>query len=78
MSPSFRRLASRLNVIKRGHIHVYVLYVAATLFTARAQHFRFVDLPEWLRFLYPLVRVGHDYVALPLWRLAHARTPRAR
>ncbi len=27
----FRRLASRLNVIQHGHIHVYVLYVAATL-----------------------------------------------
>ena len=47
-------------------------YVAATLFTARAQHFRFIDLPEWLAFLYPLVRIGHDYVALPLWRLTHS------
>lgn len=27
----FRHLASRLNVIQHGHIHVYVLYVAATL-----------------------------------------------
>jgi formate hydrogenlyase subunit 3/multisubunit Na+/H+ antiporter MnhD subunit len=27
----FRRLASRLNVIQHGHIHVYVLYVAVTL-----------------------------------------------
>jgi hydrogenase-4 component B len=27
----FRRLASRLNVIQHGHIHVYVLYLAATL-----------------------------------------------
>ena len=53
-------------------------YLAATLFTARVQHFRFVDLPEWLSFLYPLVRIGHDYVALPLWRLAHARSPRPR
>jgi Uncharacterised nucleotidyltransferase len=53
-------------------------YVAATLLTARKQHFQFVDLPERLTFLYPLVRLGHDYVALPLWRLAHAWTPRAR
>lgn len=51
-----------------------IRYVAATLFTARAQHFRFIDLPEPLAFLYPLVRVGHDYVALPLWRLTHSRT----
>jgi hydrogenase-4 component B len=27
----FRGVASRLNVIQHGHIHVYVLYVAATL-----------------------------------------------
>jgi hypothetical protein len=27
----FRRIAVRLNVIQHGHIHVYVLYVAATL-----------------------------------------------
>ena len=33
-APTFRwfdRIVSRLNVIQRGHIHVYVLYVAATL-----------------------------------------------
>ena len=33
-APTFRwfgRLAARLNVIQHGHIHVYVLYVAATL-----------------------------------------------
>ena len=27
----FNRVVSRLNVIQHGHIHVYVLYVAATL-----------------------------------------------
>jgi hypothetical protein len=27
----FQHLASRLNVIQHGHIHIYVLYVAATL-----------------------------------------------
>ena len=27
----FRKVASRLNVIQHGHIHVYVLYIAATL-----------------------------------------------
>ena len=35
-APTFRwfdRLASRLKVIQHGHIHVYVLYVAATLIT---------------------------------------------
>jgi len=32
----FRRLASRLNVIQHGHIHVYVLYLAATLISLLA------------------------------------------
>ena len=33
-APTFRwfdRMANRLNVIQRGHVHVYVLYIAATL-----------------------------------------------
>jgi hypothetical protein len=53
-------------------------YAAATLLTARARHFRFIDLPEWLEFLYPLVRIGHDCVALPLWRLVHPRNRASR
>ena len=52
-------------------------YALGTLFTARVQHFRAVDLPEWLRFLYPLVRLGHDFIALPLWRLLHPPRPSA-
>ena len=48
-------------------------YVAATLLTARVQHLQAVDLPPGLRGLYPLVRVGQDFVALPLWRLMRAR-----
>jgi hypothetical protein len=55
-----------------------IRYIFATLLTARAQHFRFIDLPAGLSFLYPFVRLGHDYVALPLWRLAHSRAPGSR
>jgi hypothetical protein len=48
-------------------------YALATLVTARAQHFRAVDLPDALAFLYPAVRLGHDYVALPLWLATRRR-----
>ncbi len=42
-------------------------YVLRTLTTARRQHYQAIDLPDRLDFLYPLVRLGHDYLALPLW-----------
>jgi hypothetical protein len=42
-------------------------YAVATTTTARIQHFQAVDLPDPLGFLYPVVKVAHDYVALPLW-----------
>ncbi len=48
-------------------------YAAATLLTPRVQHFEARDLREPLRRLYPSVRVGHDFVALPLWRAIRGR-----
>jgi hypothetical protein len=48
-------------------------YAAGTLFTARVPHFQTVSLPPSLRSLYPLVRLGRDFVALPLWRLLRPR-----
>lgn len=43
-------------------------YATRTLLTARTAHFRSVDLPDALAFLYPAVRIGHDALALPLWK----------
>jgi len=43
-------------------------YAARTLLTARVPHYVAMPLPEPLAGLYPLVRLGHDFVALPLWR----------
>ena len=43
-------------------------YAASTLLAARVPHYRAVDLPDSLIGLYPLVRLAHDFVALPLWR----------
>ncbi len=42
-------------------------YAAASLTTARLQHLRMVDLPAPLGFTYPVVKIAHDYLALPLW-----------
>jgi hypothetical protein len=43
-------------------------YAARTLFVARVPHFRNIDLPDWLSFLYPAVRLGHDFVMMPTWK----------
>jgi Uncharacterised nucleotidyltransferase len=76
LTPSVYHLTGfRLRV--RERLRDRVRYVTATLLTARVQHFRFVDLPGGLAVLYPLVRIGHDYVALPLWRLTRPKVPRA-
>jgi hypothetical protein len=43
-------------------------YAARTLFVARIPHFRNIDLPDRLSFLYPAVRLAHDFVMMPIWR----------
>ena len=47
-------------------------YLSRTLLTARVTHFRSLDLPDGLAFLYPAVRLGHDFLALPLWQALHS------
>jgi hypothetical protein len=46
-------------------------YLSRTLLTARVTHFRSLDLPDGLACLYPAVRLGHDFLALPLWKALH-------
>jgi hypothetical protein len=46
-------------------------YLSRTLLTARVTHFRSLDLPDELAFLYPAIRLGHDFLALPLWKALH-------
>jgi hypothetical protein len=48
-------------------------YAARTLFAARIPHFRNIDLPDRLSFLYPAVRLGHDFVMMPIWRATGRR-----
>ena len=43
-------------------------YAARTLFLARIPLFRNIDLPDGLSFLYPAVRLGHDFVMMPIWK----------
>jgi hypothetical protein len=47
-------------------------YLAATLTAVRPHHFRLLKLPPALHFAYPVVRLAHDYLALPLWRAGKA------
>jgi Uncharacterised nucleotidyltransferase len=49
-------------------------YASRTLLTARVPHFRTLDLPDRLSFLYPAVRLGHDFVALPVWKALRRAT----
>lgn len=44
-------------------------YVLRTATTPVERHYRLVALPDPLRFLYVPLKVVHDYVAWPLWRL---------
>jgi hypothetical protein len=47
-------------------------YVVRTLFTPRAIHFEMLKLPDALFFVYYVVRVGHDYVLVPIWTVYKA------
>jgi hypothetical protein len=47
-------------------------YLSRTLLTARVTHFRSLDLPDELAFLYPAIRLGHDFLALPRWKALHS------
>ena len=53
-------------------------YASRTLLTARVPHFRAIDLPDRLSFLYPAVRLGHEFVALPVWKTLPPRETRGQ
>ncbi|HET6183403.1 MAG TPA: nucleotidyltransferase family protein [Acetobacteraceae bacterium] len=69
-APSIYTVTSfRWNV--RERLSDRLRYATRTLFRARVTHFRNVDLPDPLSFLYPAVRLGHDFLVLPVWRALH-------
>lgn len=74
-----RHRVSRYRVLSRERIADRVSYVWRTMTTPRVTHFRMLKLPDPLFRGYFAVKLAHDYVALPVWRLtagwrAHART----
>ena len=52
-----------------------VLYLLRTHFAPRPAHIKMLALPPWADFLYYVVRVIHDYILLPCWRLWRAARP---
>jgi hypothetical protein len=52
-------------------------YVVLTLTTARRQHLRMLDPPAPFACAYPVVKLLHDYLALPLWQASKAFRQRA-
>ncbi|HEX3347702.1 MAG TPA: nucleotidyltransferase family protein [Acetobacteraceae bacterium] len=72
-SPSVFTLTSfRWNL--RERLADRVRYASRTLFAARVPHFRNVDLPDPLSFMYPAVRLAHDFVAIPVWRALNRKS----
>jgi len=53
-------------------------YVWRTVTTPRLMHYRMLALPDALFPAYVGVKLVHDYVALPVWRLARWARPRDR
>lgn len=52
-------------------------YVWRILTTPQFIHYHMIKLPEPMVFAYPLVKLVHDYLLLPLWRLGRGRRPRS-
>jgi protein O-GlcNAc transferase len=50
-------------------------YVARTLFLPGPQHVASVSLPSNMQFAYVAIRLAHDLVALPLWRIYRRIVP---
>lgn len=44
-------------------------YLLRTITTPRVQHFGIIGFPDALFFLYTPLKLAHDYVALPLWKV---------
>ena len=64
---------SRFHWRARERLRDRLRYVARTLTTPEFKHYRMVALPDGLNFLYVPLKLVHDYVVLPLWRLGKGR-----
>lgn len=46
-----------------------ISYLFRTIFTPRDYHYDLINLPDFMFFCYPVVKIIHDYILLPLWKL---------
>jgi hypothetical protein len=60
-------LLSRFRFLMRERWRDRLRYVLRTVTTPHTIHFKMVRLPPAVFFLYVPLKLGHDYVALPLW-----------
>jgi len=60
---------TRLRLAMRERVADKLRYVWRTVTTPRVQHFRAVKLPDRWFAAYRAVKLAHDYLALPVWRL---------
>jgi len=58
-----------LRLAMRERVADKLRYVWRTVTTPRVQHFRAVKLPDRWFAAYRAVKLAHDYLALPVWRL---------
>jgi hypothetical protein len=64
---------SRFHLAARERLRDRVRYVARTLLTPQFRHYRIVTLPEALTFGYVPIKLVHDYLLLPVWKLGKGR-----
>jgi hypothetical protein len=64
---------SRYHLRSRERLGDRIGYVWRTVTTPRLVHYRMVRLPDSLFFGYVVVKLVHDYVLLPLWKLGTGR-----
>ena len=46
-----------------------ISYLLRTIFTPREHHYELINLPDFMFFCYPVVKIIHDYLLLPVWNL---------
>jgi glycosyltransferase involved in cell wall biosynthesis len=61
--------ANRLRMRMRERWRDRAVYVFRTVVTPTEKHYRLVDLPPSMRFLYLPVKLVHDYLAWPAWQI---------
>lgn len=67
-SPMYEVSKLRLEIRERARDRL--AYIVRTITTPIEKHYRLLDLPESLSWLYVPIKLSHDYLALPLWRLS--------